>query len=44
MTVLFNDDSPALGGFPLFYWLQLSFVGLVVLVTTSVYLLTGRGR
>lgn len=39
-TFLFNADGPRLAGFPLFYWLQLAFVGLVVVVTTLVYQLT----
>lgn len=43
-TFVFNSDHPRLGGFPLFYWLQLAYVGLVVLVTTLVYRLTKRGR
>ncbi|SNY26025.1 DUF3311 domain-containing protein [Paractinoplanes atraurantiacus] len=43
-TFLFNFDGPRLGGFPLFYWLQLAFVGLVVAVTTLVYRLSKRER
>jgi uncharacterized protein DUF3311 len=39
----FNTESPRLGGFPLFYWLQLACVGLVVVITTVVYRLT-KGR
>jgi hypothetical protein len=41
-TLLFNADGPRLAGFPLFYWLQLFFVALVVVVTTVVYRLTKR--
>ncbi|WP_221328986.1 DUF3311 domain-containing protein [Actinoplanes sp. L3-i22] len=43
LTLLFNTDEPRLGGFPLFYWLQLAYVGVVVLVTTVVYRRTERG-
>ena len=41
-TLLFNADGPRLAGFPLFYWLQLVFVALVVVVTTVVYRMTRR--
>jgi hypothetical protein len=42
ITALFNFDGPRLAGFPMFYWLQLLFVGLVVVITTLVYQLTKR--
>ncbi|GAA2554600.1 hypothetical protein GCM10010435_26380 [Winogradskya consettensis] len=44
MTLFFNADEPRLAGFPLFYWLQLAFVALVVIVTTVVYQLTVRAE
>jgi hypothetical protein len=44
LTFVFNTDRPRLAGFPLFYWLQLVFVAVVVGVTTLVYRLTNRGR
>ncbi|SDT09596.1 Protein of unknown function [Actinoplanes derwentensis] len=43
-TVLYNTAGPELGGFPLFCWLQLASVGLVVAITALVYRLTRRGR
>jgi len=43
-TFLFNVDGPRLAGFPLFYWLQLAFIGLVVVITTLVHHLTGQER
>ncbi|MGW4461776.1 DUF3311 domain-containing protein [Micromonospora sp. NBC_01796] len=42
MTPLFNQDSPRLFGFPVFYWLQLAFILLGVTTTTVVYQLTKR--
>ncbi|WP_212996031.1 DUF3311 domain-containing protein [Winogradskya consettensis] len=44
VTLFFNADEPRLAGFPLFYWLQLAFVALVVIVTTVVYQLTVRAE
>ncbi|WSN14966.1 DUF3311 domain-containing protein [Micromonospora sp. NBC_01699] len=41
-TPLFNQDSPRLFGFPVFYWLQLAFILLGVTTTTVVYQLTKR--
>jgi uncharacterized membrane protein YhdT len=42
LTFLYNKDKPRLGGFPLFYWLQLAFVILGVVFTVIVYLMTRR--
>ena len=39
---LYNDVEPTLFGWPLFYWLQLAFVGLGVLSTVVVYRMTRR--
>jgi len=41
-TPLFNDKSPELLDFPLFYWLQLAFVLLGVGCTAIVYNRTKR--
>ena len=41
-TFLYNDVEPRLFGFPRFYWLQLSFIGLGVLSTLIVYRKTRR--
>jgi uncharacterized membrane protein YhdT len=40
LTFLYNADRPRLGGFPLFYWLQLSFIVLAPVFTAIVYLMT----
>ncbi len=40
VTTLYNAKDPAVLGFPRFYWLQLAFVLLGVLVTTLVYQVT----
>ena len=39
---LYNAVEPRLGGWPLFYWLQLAFVVLGVLTTVVVYRMTRR--
>ena len=39
---LYNNVEPRLGGWPLFYWLQLLFVALGVLTTVIVYRMTRR--
>ena len=39
---LYNKIQPTLGGWPLFYWLQLAFVALGVAVTALVYRMTRR--
>ena len=44
MTFLFNSDEPRLLGFPLFYWLQISFILVGVVTTTLVYRMTKRRR
>ncbi|TFV57925.1 DUF3311 domain-containing protein [Geodermatophilus sp. DF01-2] len=41
---LYNEEEPSLFGWPLFYWLQVAFVGLGVLVTVIVYRATRRNR
>jgi hypothetical protein len=40
---LYNTEDPALAGIPFFYWYQLIWVPLSVLVTWTVYRRT-RGR
>jgi uncharacterized protein DUF3311 len=42
LTFLYNDATPRLVGFPLFYWLQFAFIVLGVGSTTVVYLMTRR--
>lgn len=42
LVPLYNQTEPKLGSWPLFYWLQLAFVALGVLVTTIVYRMTRR--
>jgi type VI protein secretion system component VasK len=42
LVPLYNKVSPTLGSWPLFYWLQLAFVALGVLVTSIVYRMTRR--
>jgi hypothetical protein len=37
LTVLYNGTEPTLFGFPRFYWMQLSFVGLGALCAGIVY-------
>ncbi len=44
ITPLFNADSPRLFGFPVFYWLQLAFIVLVVTTTSVVYQMTKKRR
>ena len=39
---LYNHVEPRLGGWPLFYWLQLLFVALGVITTSIVYRMTRR--
>jgi hypothetical protein len=39
---LYNSVEPTLFGWPLFYWLQMAFVGLGVLATVIVYRMTRR--
>jgi len=41
-TFLYNDMEPRLFGFPRFYWMQLSFLGLGVVSTLIVYRKTRR--
>ena len=41
-TFLYNDMEPRLFGFPRFYWMQLSFLGLGVVSTLVVYRKTRR--
>ena len=42
LVPLYNKVDPTLGSWPLFYWLQLLFVGLGVLTTAIVYRRTRR--
>ena len=42
LVPLYNKVEPTLFGWPLFYWLQLVFVGLGVLTTSIVYRMTRR--
>jgi hypothetical protein len=42
LTFLYDGAEPRLFGFPRFYWLQLSFVGLTVVATAIVYRMTKR--
>jgi uncharacterized protein DUF3311 len=42
LTPLYNHDSPRILGFPQFYWLQLLFILLGVITTTTVYRMTRR--
>jgi hypothetical protein len=37
LTFLYDGAEPQLFGFPRFYWLQLSYVGLGIVCTTIVY-------
>lgn len=41
-TFLYDGDEPRLFGFPRFYWMQLAFVLLGVIATTTVYVMTRR--
>jgi hypothetical protein len=43
----YNHTSPALGGFPFFYWYQLMWVPIVAILSAAAYLLsrlTHRGQ
>jgi len=42
LTFVYDGAEPRLFGFPLFYWLQLSYVGLTVVATVIVYRMTRR--
>jgi hypothetical protein len=44
LVPLYNHTGPRIGGWPLFYWLQLVFVALGVLTTALVYRMTRRSR
>ncbi len=44
LVPLYNHLEPTLFGWPLFYWLQLSFVVVGVAATSTVYLVTRRSR
>ena len=41
-TFLYNDVEPRLFGFPRYYWMQLSFLGLAVVSTVIVYVKTRK--
>ena len=36
----YNHSSPALGGFPFFYWYQLMWVPIVAILSAATYLLS----
>ena len=40
----YNHTSPALGGFPFFYWYQLMWVPIVAILAFAAYLLSRLGR
>jgi uncharacterized membrane protein YhdT len=40
ITPIYNTDDPRLIGIPFFYWYQLAWVPLSVVITTIVYLKT----
>ncbi len=40
----YNSATPALLGFPFFYWYQLAWVPVTALLTWIVYLSGGHGR
>ena len=42
LVPIYNHLDPKLGGFPLFYWLQLAFVAVGVATTALVYRMTRR--
>lgn len=42
LPFIYNSDEPRFIGFPLFYWLQLAFIGIGVAATTVVYLMTKK--
>jgi hypothetical protein len=42
LTFLYDGVDPRLFGFPRFYWLQLSYVGLGIVCTAIVYRMTRR--
>jgi uncharacterized membrane protein len=42
LVPLYNHEEPKIGGWPLFYWLQLAFVALGVATTALVYRMTRR--
>jgi hypothetical protein len=42
LTFVYNSETPRLAGFPFFFWFQLLFPALAVVVTTIVFLLTKR--
>jgi hypothetical protein len=43
-TFLYTAREPQLFGFPRFYWLQLSFIGLGVVCTAVVYRMTRKTK
>jgi hypothetical protein len=44
LTVVYNRETPRLGGVPFFFWFQLMFTLLAAAVTALVFLLTRTGR
>jgi hypothetical protein len=43
-TFFYNRETPRVGAFPFFFWFQLLFPLLAVLVTTLVFLLARKRR
>ena len=41
---LYDRMEPRLFGFPFFYWAQMAFIGLAMVITGAVHLLTKRRR
>ncbi|MGE5184937.1 MAG: DUF3311 domain-containing protein [Acidobacteriota bacterium] len=44
LTFLYDGEEPRVFGFPRFYWMQLSFIGLGVVCTAVVYFKTRHRR
>jgi hypothetical protein len=42
LTFVYNREAPRVAGFPFFFWFQLLFPVLAVVVTTVVFVLTKR--
>jgi hypothetical protein len=42
LTFVYNRETPRIAGFPFFFWFQLLFPPLAVVVTTIVFLLAKR--
>jgi hypothetical protein len=44
LTFIYNRETPTLFGFPFFFWFQMLFAPLAVVVTVSVFYLSRRSR